>query len=156
VALIAFIAGLLVYDVFLVDLYLDSKQEEPQVLEIKCPGEGFVAQAGVTWTREYDEKYPNATLEEKVADWNKMLYAMKCEEFMVSMDDIYYSGLFSDLLHATGTNQATCPTQEEAPEVFEHWYNYYMRGEEPLTDKALMSGWDEIMVRNGCVELLGN
>ena len=125
-----------------------TKSETP---EIECPGEQFIAEAGLKWTREYDEKYPDSTMEEKIADWNKMLVAMKCEEYQVSIDDVYYSGLLSDLLHSTTTDTTVCPTQEESLEVYEHWFNYFVRAYPTSTDKAVMEGWDELMVQNGCM-----
>jgi hypothetical protein len=79
--------------------------EEPQTLTLECPGEEFVYQAGITWSDDFHDKYPNATNEEKVADWNSLLRRMNCDEYQVSLDDVYYSGLLSDLMHSTSADQ---------------------------------------------------
>lgn len=149
---VAFIAGFAVYDIFFVDLYLATKEQptEAKATKPKCPGEQFVYESGMTWTQQFWEQNPNATDAEWTEAWNRMLEEFGCTDYQVTNEDVYHSGLLSDLIYATSTGQATCPIEDEVSGVFEHWYNYYMRGSATSTDERAIQGWDELMVRNGC------
>lgn len=155
-AVVSFIAGLLVYDVFFVDLYLATKKQsiESQVTQPVCPGEKYVYDIGFSWTEEFWEQNPNATDAEWTESWNSMLEEVGCLEYQVTTKDVYHSGLLSDLIYATSTGQVTCPTEDDVSGVFEHWYNYYMRGSATSTDEGAVQGWAELMVRNGCADIL--
>jgi len=152
-AVVAFMAGLLVYDIFFVDRYIASKEEptELQPSQPECPGEKYIYDMGFTWTEQFWQQNPNATDAEWTEAWNSMLGEIGCFEYQVAVKDVYYSGLLSDLIYATSTRQTTCPTEDEVPGVFEHWYNYYMRGSATSTDEGAVQEWDELMVRNGCI-----
>lgn len=151
-AVVSFIAVLLVYDIFFVDLYLTNKEQatETEATQLECPGEKYIYDIGFTWTEEFWEQNPNATDAEWTKAWNSMLGEIGCFDYQVTNDDVHHSGLLSDLIYATSTGQATCPSEDEISGVFEHWYNYYKRGSATSTDEGAMQGWDELMVRNDC------
>lgn len=151
---VSFLAGLLVYDLFIVDLWLATKVSEPQTLEIECLGEQFVGETMQNWEQEFFDMYPDATLEERITDWNKRLRSIGCDGYQVTVDDVYYNGILSDLMRATTTNEVICPTHDEFSEVFLQWFSYFTRAYPTGTDKALMEGWDGLMVQSGCTELV--
>lgn len=156
ISIISFLAGLLVYDVFIVDLYLATKEQpaEMQAIQIDCPGEQFIADSMLNWSREYDEKYPDSTIEDKITDWNTLLLAIGCDDYQVTVEDVYYSSLLSDLIYASSTDVAMCPAEDELSDIYEHWYNYFMRGSATSTEAGALEGWNDLMVRNGCLELV--
>ena len=128
--------------------------DEPQTLVPECPGEEFVYRAGITWSEDFHEKHPDATVEEQVADWNSLLRKMKCDEYQVSTDEVRYSGVLSDLMNSTSTGQVKCRTHDEMSAVFEQWFTFFVKTNPEGTDAALMEGWDELMMQNGCTELV--
>lgn len=152
IAVVSFLAGLLVYDVFFVDLYLTTKEspDTKPVDEVECPGEKFLYETGMEWSDSFWKQNPNATDEQWTEAWNSMISDAGCDEYQVSVEDIYYSGLLSDLLYASGTDIVTCPTEDEVSGVYEHWYNYFMRGSATSTDEAALEGWNNLILRNGC------
>ena len=154
-AIVAFVAGLLVYDVFFVDLYVATKEQtaETQATQPECPGEKYIYDIGFTWTEQFWQQNPDATDADWTEAWNSMLGEIGCFDYQVTVEDIYHSGLLSDLIYATSTGQAICPTEDEVPGVFEHWYNYYMRGSTTSTDEGALQGWNDLMVRNECLKL---
>ena len=156
IAIVSFLAGLLVYDVFIVDLYLATKEspDAKPVVEVECPGEQFLYETGMAWSDSFWEENPNATDAQWTEAWNGMISEAGCDEYQVNVEDIYYSGLLSDLIYASSTDVATCPTEDELPGVYEHWYNYFMRGSATSTDEAALEGWNDLMVRNRCAGLV--
>lgn len=155
-AVVAFIAGIVVYYIFFVDLYSTSNEQSTKSIATQpgCPGEKYIYDMGFTWTEAFWEQNPNATDAEWTQAWNSMLGKIGCFDYQVTNDDVHHSSLLSDLIYATSTGQATCPKEDEVPGVFEHWYNYYMRGSATSTDEGAIQGWNELMTRNGCTETL--
>jgi hypothetical protein len=156
IAIVSFIAGFAVYDIFFVDLYLATKTssaDEASVVAPECPGEKYLYDTGFTWTEQFWQQNPNATDADWTDAWNSMLREIGCYEYQVTVADIHYSGILADLIYASSTDEVTCPTEDEVSGVFEHWYNYYMRGSATSTDEAAIEGWNDIMVQNGCKSL---
>lgn len=156
IATIAFVAGFAVYDIFFVDLYLATKESTnaKQVLEIECPGEKYLFDTGFTWTEQFWQQNPNATDADWTEAWNSMLREIGCDDYQVTISDIHYSGIVADLIYASSTDEVTCPTEEELSGVYEHWYNYFMRGSATSTEAGALEGWNDLIVRNGCEESL--
>ncbi len=154
IAVVSFLAGLLVYDVFIVDLYLATKEssDAKPVVEVECPGEKYLYDIGFTWTEQFWQQNPTATDADWTEAWNSMLREIGCYDYQVTVADIQHSGILADLIYASSTDEAARPTEDELSGVYEHWFNYYMRGSATSTEAGALEGWNDLMVRNGCAE----
>lgn len=153
IAIVSFVTGLLVYHVFLAPVATKSFSTNDVATTPQCPGEKYLYDIGFTWTEQFWAENPNATDADWVVAWNSMLREVGCDAYQISEADVRYSSILADLIYASSTDEVTCPTEDQAPGVFEHWYNYYMRGSATSTDEGALEGWNDLMVRNGCTEL---
>lgn len=87
IAIISFLLGLLVYDVFLIDLYIDSKtpdkNDPPTELAIEyvqCPNEANFNEVWNQWSYEYINGNPYADVDEQMSTWNALMVQNGCPE----------------------------------------------------------------------------
>jgi hypothetical protein len=94
IALVSFLAGLLVYDVFLVDLYLSTREpkqneQESDIKFLNCPYVGNFNDFWNTWSYEYLSKYPQSDVNMQMDAWNKWIIERGCsEEWLNPLDDV--------------------------------------------------------------------
>lgn len=55
--------------------------DTPGYFVMECPGIEFVLASYETWIVQYEEANPDATYEERMATWDKLLRAIACDEF---------------------------------------------------------------------------
>jgi hypothetical protein len=77
VATISFLAGLAVYDIFLVDLYLASKTV-PTKTETICPSESTFTNVWNDWSYNYINENPYNSVDEQMNDWNTLMVQNNC------------------------------------------------------------------------------
>ena len=90
IAVVSFVVGLLVYDVFFVDLYLTSKESaESNVNFLECPYAGNFNDYWNAWSYEYITKYPQSDVNMQMDAWNDWITERDCnEEWLNPLDNV--------------------------------------------------------------------
>ena len=87
-ALVAFIAGLVVYDVFLVDLYLETKTSNSTEY-VQCPTTDNFNEAWNRWSYDYLLANPGVDIGTQMSDWNALMIQNVCDEkWLNPLDDL--------------------------------------------------------------------
>lgn len=88
IAIVAFIVGLTVYDVFIVDLYVATKVPEP-VEYVTCPNEQNFNEVWNHWSYGYLVANPGVGIDTQMNDWNVLMVQNGCdEEWLNPLDDL--------------------------------------------------------------------
>ena len=82
IAVTAFIAGLAVYDIFFVDLYLATKVEETNTPERVCPTRASFPEVWNMWSDKFSEENPGAGSEGQLREWNSLMVGIGCPEWV--------------------------------------------------------------------------
>ena len=81
IAIVSFIAGLLVYDAFFVDLYLESKENPDEQAERICPSRSSFTAVWEAWTNQFLAENPGAGSEAQLQEWNNLMIGIGCPEW---------------------------------------------------------------------------
>ena len=129
---------------------------ELQAIELDCLGEKFLSDMGAIWGDYYSKAYPTNSVKTMMRDWNTLLKAINCDDFQIPMQEVYYSSIVADLQSASSTYTAECPSDEDYEGVFKTWSNRHQEENPTSTNNTLMSTWDGLMQKNGCVGPVGS
>lgn len=86
----AFMAGLVVYDILFIDLYLaTSNLDDSDTKFLQCPTEGNFNDFWNAWSYEYLTKYPQSDVNIQMDTWNAWVTERGCsEEWLDPLDDV--------------------------------------------------------------------
>ena len=75
IAIVAFMAGFAVYDIFFVDLYLtdETKEATGQIEEVICPTRSSFPLVWDRWTDSFIAENPGAGSEAQLREWKDLM-----------------------------------------------------------------------------------
>ncbi len=82
IAVVSFVAGLAVYDIFIVDLYLATKAPENITTEKVCPTRASFTTVWNKWSEKFFSENPGAGSEAQLQEWNSLMVGIGCPEWI--------------------------------------------------------------------------
>lgn len=95
IAIASFLAGLIVYDVFFVDSYLESKETPNEQVEI-CPSRSSFVEVWDKWTDTFIAENPGAGSEAQLQEWNDLMVGIGCPEWVDPFRNVVATTTYTD------------------------------------------------------------
>lgn len=96
IAVISFLAGLLVYDVFLVDLYVAKKINEVDETERICPTRSSFTAVWDEWSNQFFAENPDVGSEAQLQEWNSLMVGIGCPEWVDPFRDVVATSTYTN------------------------------------------------------------